>query len=109
MSGAATEPYEMLASLFERELELVGLRDFDELHTVTETRAGLIRTLPARPPAEARAVLERCRQLEKRVEVELLRVREALLAELAQVRRAQRAADGYAPLRPHVPRFQLSA
>jgi hypothetical protein len=33
------------------------------------------------------------------VEIELLRVREAILQELTVVRQAQRAADGYAPVR----------
>ena len=51
------------------------------------------------PPAAARPALERCRMLHKRVEIELLRVREALLLELGRVRHAQRAADGYAPAR----------
>ena len=59
----------------------------------------LQRSLPDTPPEAARATLERCRQLQKRVEIELLRVREVLLLELGRVRQAQRTADGYAPVR----------
>jgi hypothetical protein len=109
MTGWAPQSYERLAALIERELELVARRSFDELASVRSERAELIRALPAQPPAEAGAALERCRQLQKRVEVELLRVREALLVELAQVRQAQRAANGYASPRMHAPRFRLSA
>ena len=66
-------------------------------------RTELQSPLPATPPEAARATLERCRQLQKRVEIELLRVREALLLELGRVRQAQRTADGYAPARRRVP------
>ena len=103
MSADNIEPYEALAGLIERELQLVSERSFDELQTLTEVRAELQRSLPATPPENARATLERCRQLTKRVEIELLRVREVLLLELGRVRQAQRAADGYAPARTHVP------
>ena len=99
MSANSTEPYEALAALIERELQLVSERSFDELQALKELREDLQRSLPATPPEEARATLERCRQLSKRVEIELLRVREVLLLELGRVRHAQRAADGYAPAR----------
>jgi hypothetical protein len=98
MSSESVEPYEALAALIERELQLVSMRSFDELQTLKEVRAELQRTMPATPPEAARATLERCRQLQKRVEIELLRVREVLLLELGRVRHAQRAADGYAPV-----------
>jgi hypothetical protein len=104
MTGDPAQPYEALASLIERELELVGHRRLDELHVLQETRAALERALPETPPAQAGPALQRCRILHKRVEIELLRVRETLLTELAQVRRAQRAASGYAPVsaRPQI-------
>jgi hypothetical protein len=102
MSADPLEPYEALAALIERELQLVSERSFDELQTLKEVRATLLSSLPAAPPEEARATLERCRQLQKRVEIELLRVREVLLLELGRVRQAQRTADGYAPVRRRV-------
>ncbi len=102
MSAESAQPYEALAALIERELQLVSERSFDELEVLREVRAELQRSLPDTPPEAARATLERCRQLQKRVEIELLRVRELLLLELGRVRQAQRAADGYAPARQRV-------
>ncbi len=102
MSAESVEPYEALAALIERELQLVSQRSFDDLQALKEVRADLQNSLPGTPPEEARATLERCRQLQKRVEIELLRVREVLLLELGRVRQAQRTADGYAPPRQRV-------
>ncbi len=101
--SAELQPYEALAALIERELQLVSERSFDELQALKAVRAELQESMPATPPEGARATLERCRQLHKRVEIEVLRVREALLLELGRVRQAQRAADGYAPVRRRVP------
>lgn len=103
MRSEPLEPYEALAALIERELQLVSERSFDEFQALKEVRAELQASLPATPPEAARATLERCRQLQKRVEIELLRVREVLLLELGRVRQAQRAANGYAPARQRVP------
>ncbi|HWD76871.1 MAG TPA: hypothetical protein VG371_17170 [Solirubrobacteraceae bacterium] len=99
MTETPTQPYEELAALIEKELELVAARRFDELETVTRARADLQSSLPAVPPETARAELERCALLHRRVHIELQRVREAVLVELADVRQAQRAAKGYAPMR----------
>jgi hypothetical protein len=99
MSAESLEPYEALAALIERELQLVAERSFDELQVLREVRTELQSSLPATPPEAARATLERSRQLQKRVEIELLRVREVLLLELGRVHQAQRTADGYAPVR----------
>jgi hypothetical protein len=109
MSADSVEPYEALAALIERELQLVSERSFDELQSLKQVRAELQSSLPATPPESARATLERCRQLTKRVEIELLRVREVLLLELGRVRQAQRAADGYAPARTRVPMIAATA
>jgi hypothetical protein len=109
MSADSVEPYEALAALIERELQLVSERSFDELQSLKQVRAELQRSLPAAPPESARATLERCRQLTKRVEIELLRVREVLLLELGRVRQAQRTADGYAPARRHIPMVAATA
>jgi hypothetical protein len=106
---AELEPYEALAALIERELQLVSERSFDELRTLKAVRTELQESMPATPTEAARATLERCRQLQKRVEIELLRVREALLLELGRVRQAQRAADGYAPARRRVPVIAATA
>jgi hypothetical protein len=97
MTSDPAQPYDALASLIERELELVGQRRLDELTLLQQTRAALERALPETPPEQAGPALERCRILHKRVEIELVRVGEMLMMELSQVRQAQRAAHGYAP------------
>ncbi len=99
MHDRGAQPYEQLASLIERELQLVGERRFDELESLALERAALQSSLPDTAPQAARGSLERCAKLHKRVEIELLRVREVLLLELGQVSHAQRAANGYAPAR----------
>jgi hypothetical protein len=109
MSPTAPNPYEALASLIERELELVAERDFEGLAELKHQRGALERTLPATPPPSARDALQRCHALHQRVRVELLRVREAILIELGQVRHGQRAAAGYAPARNRVLRIDASA
>jgi hypothetical protein len=109
MSSESAQPYEALAGIIERELQLVSERSFDELEMLREVREELQRSLPDTPPEAARATLERCRQLQKRVEIELLRVRELLLLELGRVRQGQRTADGYAPVRRRVPLVAATA
>ncbi len=107
--GDPVAPYERIATLIERELQLVGERRFDELRDVSLERLALQHSLPPTPPAQAHDELLRCWRLNKRVEIELLRVREQLLLELAQVGRAQRAAAGYAPVRGGGRRVAASA
>jgi hypothetical protein len=109
MTGSGTARYETLCRLAEHELELVGEGDLERLSELHEERAALIDALPPAPPAAARAALERCALLTRRVEIELVRTREALLAELAGVARGQRAASGYKPPNLHSPRVTASA
>jgi hypothetical protein len=107
--SATLDSYEALAAIIERQLALVAERDFDGLAELKRERAALERTLPATPPASARAPLERCLALQQRVRIELTRVREAVLIELGHVRHGQRAAAGYAPARRRVLRVDASA
>jgi hypothetical protein len=109
MTDPSTEPYEALASLIERQLQYVGERRFDELRSLDLIRDELLNALPDTPPTAAGEALERCSRLHKRVEIELLRVREMLLLELSVVQRSQRAAHGYAPLRRDGLRIVASA
>jgi hypothetical protein len=104
-SSVEAAPYETLARSFERELELLGERAFDGLEALHGEREKLISSLPATPPAAARAALQRAALLNKRVEIEILRHREDLLLDAAQLQRVSRTARGYAPAvqsRPHV-------
>ena len=99
MSDGPGDPYQQLVALIELELQLVAERRFDELLALKRRRAELQGSLPTTPPPAAGPELERCALLHRRVEIELRRVREAVLEELAGVRHAQRAAHGYAPVR----------
>ncbi len=105
----SAEPYEALAGLIERELALVAERDFEGVAALSVTRAALVRDLPATPPESARVALVRCDLLQRRVGVELARVREAILLELRQLRLAQRTAAGYRPARERMSRIDASA
>jgi hypothetical protein len=96
----SSAPYERLARSIERELELVGEGRFDEVRALQADRSALIATLPEIPPDGARPALQRAALMSKRVEIEILRYREALMLELANVEHVGRAARGYAPPRP---------
>ncbi|HTP23797.1 MAG TPA: hypothetical protein VMJ65_29610 [Solirubrobacteraceae bacterium] len=102
MSLAETAPYEALARMIERELELVGTGDYDALADLRSERDALISALPETPPESARPALQRAALMNKRVEIEIVRRREALLLEFANVERAVRTARGYSP--PREPR-----
>ena len=105
MSAPDTAPYETLARSIERELELIGEGAFEELEALYAERVTLLDALPANPPESARPALQRAALMNKRVEIEILRRREALIAQVATVERVDRTARGYAPPvedRPHV-------
>src|SRR5262249_32981447 len=101
MSTSESAPYEALTELIEHELELAGAGRFSELAEATIARIELVKTLPHTPPSCARESLERASVLQQRLKIEVLRGRGAVLAALADVERAKRAARGYAP-----PRFR---
>ena len=103
------QPYEVLARSVERELELIGEGSIDELEALYAERAALLESLPAVPPAEARPALQRAALLSRRVEIEILRRREALLLEAANVERVERTAHGYAPVIENHPHVQATA
>jgi len=108
MSALRTTPYETLAELAERELGLLGAGLYDELGEIEVERAALIASLPATAPLEAAAALDRAALLNKSVMVEIMRRREAIVLELANVEQARRMARGYAPPRPRT-RIEASA
>lgn len=99
MSESPEAPYEQLLALGICGLELAREGRLEELAVCQEAREELMRSLPDAAPSEARAALERCLVIERHLEVELRQAREAVLLALADLRRAQRAADGYTPVR----------
>lgn len=109
MSALDAAPYETLARNIERELELIGEGAYDELEGLHAERAALLERLPAIPPDCARPALQRAALMNKRVEIEILRRREALLADAVNVERVGRAARGYAPAGENRPNVQATA
>jgi len=105
MSAPDSSAYEALARSIERELELIGEGRLDELAALQTERARLIESLPASPPDWARPALQRAALINKRAEIEILRRREALILDAANLQLVDRTARGYAPpveQRPHV-------
>ena len=106
---SAAQPYEALARSLERELELIGEGGLDELEALYAERTALMNRLPAVPPADARPALQRAALMNKRVEIEILRRREALLLKGENVERVGRTARGYAPAKERRPHVQATA
>ncbi len=106
---AALRPYEEIHEHAELELELVGRGETARLAELAEHWTRLTRDLPARPPADAVPLLRRARLINERTRVELVRLRESLLAEIGTSVRARRAADGYAGQLPRRSRLDRSA
>jgi hypothetical protein len=106
--AAALAPYGALIEHAERELELAGNGDLQGLTSLADAWDELVADLPRTPPPEAGPLLERAELMHERTRIELARVRDALLGELATARRARRTAAGYAGnLRPR-PRLDRS-
>jgi hypothetical protein len=106
---SSSQPYEALARSLERELELIGEGALEELEALYAERTALLGRLPAVPPADARPALQRAALMNKRVEIEILRRREALLLEGANVERVGRTARGYAATVESRPQLQATA
>ncbi len=101
--------YAALLEHAELELELAGRGEIDALAALAEQWDELTVGLPARPPAEAASLLERAQLIHERTRIELIRLREAVLADFATSTRAKRTADGYAGQLPRRPRLDCSA
>ncbi|MGO9890606.1 MAG: hypothetical protein ACLP0L_22275 [Solirubrobacteraceae bacterium] len=109
MSSPYAAPYESLARMIERELELICTRDQDALAVLRAERDALIASLPNTPPACARPALQRAALMNKRLEIEILRLREALVLEAANLQRVSRTARGYSPHREPLRHIQATA
>jgi hypothetical protein len=101
--------YETLHEHAELELELVGRGEIERLRALGERWEQLTRDLPARPPEAAAPLLRQARLIHERTRIELIRLRESLLAEIGASARARRAADGYAGQLARRPRLDRSA
>lgn len=97
--------YEMLAQLAEDELDLVTAGAMEQLPDVHTRRAAIVASLPPRPPAEARAALERAAAAQARVTTVLETRKRALAAELGRLGHGRVAVRGYTP--PIAPRRRV--
>ncbi len=95
MSDAA--PYERLARMIERELELADQGRLAELSASVRARGEYLRSLATPAPASARRALERANALHSRVIIETLRAKESLERSRGSLRRGRQVARTYSP------------
>jgi len=88
--------YQAMCEHAELELELAGRGEIEALVAIGARWGEIVAALPPRPPAAAAPLLERARLMHARTRIELVRLRDALLADFATASRARRTADGYA-------------
>jgi hypothetical protein len=88
-------PYAALVRLAEVGLRLAEERRYDEIAQLAAQRAQIARALPAKPPAEAREMLDRALQLQRRMTTDLIGRREQVVLALRRVELSKRAAHGY--------------
>jgi hypothetical protein len=109
--AAELAPYAAILAHAELELELAGRGELTELDGLGERWEELVSGLPERPPAAAGPVLAKARLIHERTRIELLRLREGLLREVAGAVQAKRTAEGYAGAgaRPSMPELDRTA
>lgn len=95
LSIAELGPYRAIIEHAELELAHAGRGEIDELVVLSSRWEQLVAELPRTPPQSARPLLERAGLMHERTRIELIRLREAVLAEHTATTRAQRAAAGY--------------
>ena len=108
-AGASMRRYEAIHEHAELELELAGNGEVERLVALGTRWDELIAGLPAQPPLAAAQLLHRARLIHERTHIELVRLREMLVAEGVSTTRARRAADGYAGQLRRRPRLDRSA
>jgi hypothetical protein len=87
--------YEAIHEHAELELELAGRGELERLERLGRRWDELTDGLPSQPPAQAVPLLERAKLIHERTRVELYRVRDRLMVDLATSTQAKRAAEGY--------------
>jgi HEAT repeat protein len=90
-------PYDALAALAERELELVSAGAIEELPALHDRRSAIVAALPGTPPAAARPALERTATIQALVSEVLEERIRATGAELRHLGQGRTAMSGYAP------------
>jgi hypothetical protein len=97
MTAAASSVgrYEAILAHAELELELAGRGEVERLAALDGRWELLLEGLPETAPSAAAPILERARLIHERTRIELIRLREALLREVAVASTAKRTAAGY--------------
>jgi hypothetical protein len=90
-------PYEALAEIAQRELDLVTAGTMEPLPALRSKRDALLASLPPVPPADARPALERTVELQASVTAALQKRRDEIGAELRRLTQGRTAMRGYAP------------
>jgi hypothetical protein len=108
-ADGALAPYEALFEHAEFELELAGRGEIEALAALGGRWEDLLGALPPEPPRAAGPLLERATLVHERTRVELIRLRDVVLGELAAAKRGRRAADGYAGQLRRRPRLDRRA
>jgi flagellar protein FliT len=90
-------PYDALANIAERELELVRAGAVDKLSALHAQRSAIVATLPAAPPATAKPALERAAALHASVIAALEERMRTTGAELRRLSQGRTAMRGYTP------------
>ena len=91
-----TRGYAQLVELLEAEAELLRDRRFEEVPALQAEREALISTLPAVPPAGAKPLLERARELLRDNTTRITIARAEIASGLAHLGRGRRAVAAYA-------------
>ena len=90
-------PYDALADIAQRELDLVNAGAVDRLSELHAQRHAILATLPSTPPATARPALERAADLHARVTAALEERLRDTGVELRRLTQGRTAMRGYAP------------
>lgn len=90
-------PYDALADIAERELELVRAGAVDKLSALHAQRTAITASLPDVPPPTAKPALERAAELHARVIAALEERMRGTAVELRKLSKGRTAMRGYAP------------
>jgi hypothetical protein len=108
-SASELRPYQALIEHAELELAHAGRGEIDALAAIGSRWEQLLAELPLTPPRSAGPLLERAALMHERTRIELIRLRESVLAEHTAATQARRAAAGYSGEQARTQRLDRSA
>jgi hypothetical protein len=108
-AAVSLRPYEAIREHAELELEMAGRGEVERLLALGERWGEMTSELPVSLPVAAAPLLRQARLIHERTRIELIRLRESLLAEIGTSARARRAADAYVGQLPRRRRLDCDA